>query len=412
MLLEKLAERLQGPVDAGVLEAARQRLFDTLSCYVDGRGTAEGQLLERLFANGAIEDRIRAMAGAIRSTELDDIHLPSCTTIGSFVVPAAVLAAVERGCPDEAVLHGLVAGYEAMARLGRAVDGAHIIYQGTWPTYLCAPLAAAAAVARAWDLSREHTVHAMAIAASRSTGMNARSTGHASSRWYMAGCAAAEGCTSARAAEAGLQGDLNVLEGAFPRATGTQVSPEVLLEDGRGWSILDVDVKPFRSSRQALAATQAFLDLEPGREVASLRVWVPGQVQAMVDNPAFPLGVQCQLAMAAGDPRSLWDVAHPRPPDAAFAARVQVEEDRRLTERYPRQWGGRVEVAWAGGGSAAREVLGIAAPDWAGLLRKHQAVCQASGLAGTWIEPLFELCQAFGTGQLSAVVRLVRTAAG
>src|SRR4051794_23271401 len=93
MVIGRLAARLcdEAP-GAAALEAARQRLFDTLACYVAGAATPEGELLGRLPGDGT-EHRIRRAAGTIRSTELDDIHIPSCATIGSIVVPAVLFAA-------------------------------------------------------------------------------------------------------------------------------------------------------------------------------------------------------------------------------------------------------------------------------------------------------------------------------
>jgi 2-methylcitrate dehydratase PrpD len=84
-----------------------------------------------------------------RLSEIDDIHLASMTTPGAIVVPAALTIAAS--LPDVAsddIAAAIIAGYEAMIRLGAAIDGPSVLYRGIWPTYFAAPLGAAAVAAR------------------------------------------------------------------------------------------------------------------------------------------------------------------------------------------------------------------------------------------------------------------------
>jgi len=50
------------------------------------------------------------------------------------------------------------------ARLGMAVGGAKVLYQGLWPTRTCATLGAAATAARVWGLTEPQTRNALALA--------------------------------------------------------------------------------------------------------------------------------------------------------------------------------------------------------------------------------------------------------
>jgi len=413
--LSTLAARLAaidyGQFQPKVLEAARQRLFDTVASFVAGTASPEGRVLRLLLelSPAGTAELIRYACGATRCTEVDDIHIPSCTTVGSMIVPAALLAAAARQADDRDVLCSLVAGYEAMTRLGCAVDGALLIYQGVWSTYLTTPFSVAAGLARLFKLDAEQTAHAMAMAITRSSGMAGRTAGPHGSRWFTAGAAAADGYWAAQAAGIGMIGDLTILEMSFAKATGVKLHAGRLVEGAGEWGILDIDTKPFRTSRQALSATEAYLRVAKGRspeEVDSVQAWVPGQVRAMVDNPNFSLGVQRQIALAAYDSMALWDVAQTRPQDdealRAFAAKVTVNEDQELTGRYPLQWGGRVEVRFAGGATSSAEVLdppgSARAPySWDDLLRKHQTVAHTSELPADWLEPAQRLCRGFGT---------------
>ena len=103
-------------IDAAAQTAACQRLLDALVAVAIGCHTPEGRLLDRYagrwHGNGAT---CRLLTGAARSTEVDDIDLPACTTVGSVVVPVAVtMAAARPNVGDGALLSAVVAGYEAM----------------------------------------------------------------------------------------------------------------------------------------------------------------------------------------------------------------------------------------------------------------------------------------------------------
>src|SRR5437660_10996559 len=94
-----LAERLSGihyeQLDPPIIEAARQRLFDTLASFVAGVSTAEAALLREVVGPkpAPITEAIRYVCATTRCTEVDDIHIGSCTTVGSIVVPVALLHA-------------------------------------------------------------------------------------------------------------------------------------------------------------------------------------------------------------------------------------------------------------------------------------------------------------------------------
>ena len=103
-------------------------------------------------------------------------------------------------------------GYEAMIRLGLAIDGPTVLYRGIWPTYFAAPFGIAAVAARLMRLDGAETAHALALALT----LAAPGVGHhnatTTSRWFAAGNAARNGLTAALAARAGFTSDLNMVE--------------------------------------------------------------------------------------------------------------------------------------------------------------------------------------------------------
>src|SRR5947209_11896605 len=122
-----LAERLSSiefeQLDQTVVEAARQRLFDTIASFIAGAATAEAALMREVVGPrpAATTESIRCMCATTRCTEVDDIHIGSCTTVGSIVVPVALISAAHECLSDGNLICSLVAGYDAMTRLGCAV---------------------------------------------------------------------------------------------------------------------------------------------------------------------------------------------------------------------------------------------------------------------------------------------------
>src|SRR5262249_56212008 len=97
-----------------------------------------------------------ARCGVARLSEIDDIDLASMTTPGAIVIPGALtLAAALPAAAADDVMAAMLAGYEVMTRLGRAIDGPSVLYRGIWPTYFAAPIGIAAVAARLLGLDHE-----------------------------------------------------------------------------------------------------------------------------------------------------------------------------------------------------------------------------------------------------------------
>ncbi|MDB5569897.1 MAG: 2-methylcitrate dehydratase family protein, partial [Hyphomicrobiales bacterium] len=165
----------------------RLHLADTLGAWIAGAGTLEGRGLAGagdppLLDEGPL-DRIAHAVAATRLTEIDDIHARSCTTCGSVVVPAALILAARVGADGALFARALRAGYETMMRFGVAVDGPSILYRGMWPTYLAAPIGAAASASVLLSLSPAQTANALAIALAQTSGAPGGPAPGKASRW-------------------------------------------------------------------------------------------------------------------------------------------------------------------------------------------------------------------------------------
>ena len=128
----------------------RLHVADTTGAWIAAQGTAEGRALLafRKDADG-LGECVAVNVALARLSEIDDIHLGAMVTPGAIVVPSALTIAAS--LPDvtaDDVTAAIVAGYEAMVRLGAAIDGPSVLYRGIWPTYFAAPFGVAAVAAR------------------------------------------------------------------------------------------------------------------------------------------------------------------------------------------------------------------------------------------------------------------------
>jgi 2-methylcitrate dehydratase PrpD len=371
----------------------------------------EGKALQSLGDDGALAIRIGRQAAAIRLTEIDDIHLPSCTTPSAGVVPVALMLAAQQQKFDVGeVASAIWAGTEIMTRIGVAVRGPEILYRGIWPTYLAAPVAAAATSARLMGLSEERTGHALSLAVMLMAGGVGRIHGAPSGRWFLYANAVAAGVAAAEAARANYRGDPDILDKTWlTDSHGIALERERLTEKlGISTVYAALSLKPFCSAKQGIAAIEAFRAiLDRGvraKTITKVRVRVPPAYAGMIASRAEPgarqstmVSVAHQIALAALDAERLYDVdrsaAKADADVSEFAGKVEVIADVRLDAYYPQHWPAEVDVEANGEVHQQRVVEAIGDPehplDRAGILTKaHRVLDPLIGNDGTaeWLE--------------------------
>jgi 2-methylcitrate dehydratase PrpD len=353
-------------------EALAHHLLDTLGAWHAGTRTEESALLLRLVAPVSGHppalghdplDKVALRVAMIRNTEIDDIHMESCTTPGSVVVPVALTLAATSATPKAKDLaQALAAGYEAMTRLSLSVSGATILYRGVWPTFFTGPVGAAAVASVLLGLDAGKTADALAIALTLSSGA-AGGHGEASPRWVLLGQAARSGVFAALAAAKGYRGDRTLLDGDWLQRThGIAADPAPLIAPSAG-AIGMISYKPYCSAKQGMAAIDGFRqllsDISPD-DIASVRVAVPPSYAGMIGHRHAGKGrieriTSCayQLALAAYRPDLLDDVIRPDLTRdariAAFMPRVEVVADAALAAYFPRLYPARVEITLTDG---------------------------------------------------------------
>jgi 2-methylcitrate dehydratase PrpD len=405
-----VAQAKASDLPAADRERLRLHVIDTVVAAKAGAHIPEGKALQSLGDDGALAIRIGRQAAAIRLTEIDDIHLPSCTTPSAGVVPVALMLAAQQKFDLDEVASAIWVGTEVMTRIGVAVRGPQILYRGIWPTYLAAPVAAAATSARLAGLSEARIGDALSLAVMLMAGGIGRIHGAPSGRWFLYANAIAAGVAATEAACAAYRGDPEILDKTWlTDSHGIALDRERLTEKlGANCVYAGLSLKPFCSAKQSIAAIEAFraiLDRGVRTEtISKVRVRVPPAYAGMIATRAEPgarqstmVSVAHQIALAALDAERLYDVdrsvAKADAELARFAAKVEIDADVRLDAYYPKHWPAEVHVEAGGDIHQQRIVEAIGDPehplDQAGVFAKAHRVLDpliGNDRAAAWVE--------------------------
>ena len=354
--------------------ALRHHAIDAAVALVAGAASPEGRELAGLLGPGArASEQAGVAAAVIRSTEVDDIHIESCVTPTSVAMPAALLAHEDSARYAGAQAENAIRiALELSVRMGLAIEGPNALYRGVWPTCFATPLAVSAALCRMRGLDEARTAHALSMALMMSSGRIGRFAGQPTGRWIVLNAAFADGVRAYEAGAHGYKGDVGLLDGPWlQNALGYAPQLDALVEDlPASRAMGGLGMKPFSTARQALAPTQALIELiaeglSPG-DIQSIEVRVPEAYAAMISRPLEPYrsstysNAGFQMALAALAPDHLLDLDRAQviadPAILAFAGKVSVKADASLQTDYPRVWAGEIAVR-TGHGGFTRKVL-------------------------------------------------------
>ncbi|HUZ42388.1 MAG TPA: MmgE/PrpD family protein [Acidimicrobiales bacterium] len=298
--------------------------------------------------------RLLELAARGRATEVDDIHLSSCTTPGTGICATVIALAPLRPHADaDLALHAIAAGYDAVTRSATALGGPALLSQGIWPSRAVAPIGGAVTGATLLDLDLATTVEAVSIAA----GWQYHAALPEPSRELSYAEAVLFGAVAAISASHGMLGDPAALKD-WERFAVRREGDEPLRAGAPTRAVLDTTIKPFCGARQTLSATSALLELVASAslgvaDIVRVRVAVPPLHLAMVNRSKIETrlhaisSMQYQVALALLHPDDLYDVQ--RTPNTSEAmtelmSRVEVRGEPDLLEHFPEQWSAIVEV--------------------------------------------------------------------
>lgn len=347
-----------GAILAGAPEPVTRIVADALA--EDGARPAASQIGGRLRTSAEGAALLNGTSG--HALDYDDVSRSLHGHPSVVVLPAALAVAEGRRASGRALLEAYVAGVEVMATLGRVAGAGH--YRAGWhATSTLGTLGAAAAAGKLLGLDAGRMAHALAIAASESSG--SRRNFGTMTKPFHAGHASRCGVQAARLAERGMTGETSALEaplGFFALFAPGAAPPESLAETlGRPYALVSpgLGVKRYPCCYATHRAAEAALELVAGHEVpagdvARATVAVPRGALAPLIAWRPRTGLEGKFSMAyvvaacICDRRlaldTFTDAAVARPEVAELVDRVAVVEDGAIPVDENAIEGGYVEV--------------------------------------------------------------------
>jgi 2-methylcitrate dehydratase PrpD len=310
---------------------------------------------------------------ATHGIELDDIVPGAHVHPGAVVIPAALATAEQQGATGERLLAGVIAGYEAMARVGRGIGEAS---WGFHITGVAGPIGAAVASGVTQGLAFEELMRAIGIACSNAAGIKSFTQGSGGMIKRMhAGRAAESGVLACALARRGFTAPMAALDGKFGLLEvfgGDQARPQALDEGlGERYAVSRVWTKVYpccgvlHTTAQALHALQLEHRLTAD-QIAQVRIGTNKRAIALNGDPAprdmmaaqysMPFTAAVALTRDPKDPRHYEPERLDDAVVSGLAHRVELYPDSEMEAMYPR-YGTRAEVRLKDGRSVETKLL-------------------------------------------------------
>jgi 2-methylcitrate dehydratase PrpD len=215
-------------IPSGMIASAKRLVLDQLACELIGstlpwvepaRGLVavyRGAAGESTVVNHG--DRVPAAEAAFlnatfgQACEMDDSAAGSSGHMGTGTVPVALAMGERSGADGRGFLTSMIAGYEVMYRLMRAVTP-YAETRGFHSQSIAGPFAAAAVAGKMMDFDVERMTHALAIAGSHAGGTTEYDQSGGEVKRIHAGLGARGGVHAALLADFGLTGPATIVEG-------------------------------------------------------------------------------------------------------------------------------------------------------------------------------------------------------
>jgi 2-methylcitrate dehydratase PrpD len=267
-----------GDLPSATLDMTKRLLLDGIGCMIvgargaDGRHAAamvrrmDGARQATLLTDGqlaSVRDAAFVNGICLYSVGLNDIHKPAGSHPAGAVIPVVLAVGEWLGSSGSDMLAAMVAGYEVIGRVGRAVRPSHR-ERGFHPTGTCGTFGATASAGRLLGLKGDDMASAFGIAGSQAAGLYECHHDGTSTMIFHAGRAAQNGVEAALLQQAGFTGPATVLEGSkgFFRATANHVAADAAMADfGKRFEIDETSFRPYFGCNSTIAASGATAQL-------------------------------------------------------------------------------------------------------------------------------------------------------
>ncbi|KAJ9498551.1 hypothetical protein H2202_005736 [Exophiala xenobiotica] len=218
----------------------------------------------------------------------DDMHLESCSHIGSIVISAATALAQRDHWSGEQLVRSVVAGYEMAALLGTAIRASGNFNPHFRPSGLVGAFGAASAAIAGYGCSEDVAVSALGFALNAACGLNEWAWAGGLEIFAEMGTASRSGVQSYDLADAGLHCSDTVLEGRDGMfqalgvgSSGAETFRDWIARSGIGKGIMDVRFKPVAGCNFAQTPLAAALKLRLDRPLDTQKIIVTATSQAV-----------------------------------------------------------------------------------------------------------------------------------
>jgi 2-methylcitrate dehydratase PrpD len=307
--------------------------------------------------------------------ETDDVLICALHHPGVVVVPAVLAAAEREGSTGKQVIEAIVAGYEVMNRVGKAIGTESHIMRGYFPTSTNGTFGAAAAVGKLLHLNESQMTHALGIAGSQSGGLFEGIKEGMMTKRFGAGKAAQNGVMAADLAKLGFTGSATVLEGewGYLKAFSDEADPSALTEKlGENYNIMETTFKPYPCCKALHASIDGMLELNgqhhfDPEQVTGVMVGGYEKLVRMHDiyEPASAMAAQFSIpyvmsfALIKGVPgvEAFSDEAIRDQRVLRFARKVKLAEDPEIIPYFPANEPSKVTVKLKDGKTYSKTVI-------------------------------------------------------
>ena len=387
------------PVAAEDLIKIREFMLDWMGCYMAGRATDQGKILEQWnskWGGTGIEQEVFLMAAQSHITETDDLHRGSVTHPACVVFPVAWNLSRFLKKDFEACLLASLKGYEAICRIGEAVGPSH--YKIFHNTATAGVFGSSTTAANLLGLNEEQFVWAMGNAGTQAAGLWQFNEDATMSKHLHAGHAATAGLKAALLAAEGFTGPAQILEGdkGFFKGLCPDPDPDTVTADSDSWKLTGTSIKPYPSCRHTHPAIDAALEIRSkikrsGAEkirIDSVEVSTYQTALSVTDNPLpettyaakFSLQYCVSLALENGFPglRQFEGDLLNEHLNSGLIGKVTLSASKEFSEAYPKHWGAKLKVK--AGGETYMSTIESAKGDSENPLSKEELLTKYNGL--------------------------------
>ena len=254
---------------------------------------------------------------AFHSIEMDDVNNEASLHPGVVAFPTALAMADIAPVSGKDFISAVVAGYDVIIRLGRALKPKEHYGRGFHPTGTCGAFGGAAVAARLLGLQGDDYTHALGIAGSQAAGSMEYLAQGAWTKRLHPGWSAHSGIWAALLARAGYSGPTTILEGrdGFLNAYSGDPDPSLVLKDlGEEYQVTRTGVKPHACCRYNQGPIDCLLEIGKSNDFQALdieevKIGVLSQGMRLVAEPVE----------AKRNPKSVVDMQFSMPFAAAVA---------------------------------------------------------------------------------------------